>query len=878
MNNANAKDFISHFFLKNKLKVITAYDSSSHLVSLQLFIRVGSAFEAEKEAGYSHLTEHLVFKSTQNYPQNSLMEKAALFGTTLNAYTEYESTCYYITLPAEYIDEGLEMLSEIAFFANFSDSDFHTEKGVVIEELKQIENDPEDSFIENIPALVMSGSPYNKLIIGNLANLKKATPDELRAFYQKYYTPENMFLVISGLYEPESIAERVSRLFDPAFSPGYPALPKRKKVVTTYKNKGSAPLFYSKNISTDLLAFVLPELPDTHPQSTALAVVIKAFAMGHNSQLYKRLFIEEKLASQIKVHSISGIYSGVTIIMVHPYAGADKQEIVKVFCSEFAALQVNGISAEVLYQTQQELLIYSEYTYEFMETLAQNIGSEEVLGDYQRFYSYADDIKSITKSDITALIKEHYHFANLTIISAGKKPVSLNLDYDAFCSSVTPAIDESKDEKPSPKPAYQRQKVVLPVTGKELTLWQKTYENGFTVLVKKVKDKSICGVSLSLKVSQLDENKDILGTNQVTSSMLLYGNFRRDYQQCLQFCAFHGIPFSVSNSKETTKIRLKCFLPDLYLALEYMSDVLYSPEFPKPHFKNIKKAFLNNISKIKDYPQSEAGHLFRKLIFGEHSNLVSKNGSRKALNKLSWADMLSWYAKKLSVAPATLCIVGDIDIDETLTKVMNLFVRKHKTPPTYLKPIIADPFVPQSPKTAVRKRDLNQSIINLGGYCMTSADRHRATAMNVLSQIIGGDINSRMFTALREEHGIAYSADFDFDVLHDLGYYHYSAIVDKKAEKKAIELIHNIQNDLKKYGALPHELKAAKAYLIGQRKIDEESTLTQAQILSTLLALGYDHDYYLSREERINKVTNDDIIEIMNLYFDQNQQFLHTLH
>ena len=141
---------------------------------------MGSAYETDEEAGYSHLMEHLVFKSTEKYPNNTLMDAAASLGTTLNAYTEYESTCYYLNVPSEYLKAGIELLYEIAFKANFSDREFRTEKKVVIEELKQYQNDPEDTFIENIPRLVLKDSPYNKLIIGNLSSLKKATAGDLR--------------------------------------------------------------------------------------------------------------------------------------------------------------------------------------------------------------------------------------------------------------------------------------------------------------------------------------------------------------------------------------------------------------------------------------------------------------------------------------------------------------------------------------------------------------------------------------------------------------------------------------------------------------------------------------------------------------------------
>ena len=105
---------IKHTTLDNGFKIIYAKDDSNPIISLQLFIRMGSNQESKEESGFSHLTEHLVFKSTENYPENGVMEKASYLGANINAYTEYDSTCHYLTLASKYTDQGIELLAELA--------------------------------------------------------------------------------------------------------------------------------------------------------------------------------------------------------------------------------------------------------------------------------------------------------------------------------------------------------------------------------------------------------------------------------------------------------------------------------------------------------------------------------------------------------------------------------------------------------------------------------------------------------------------------------------------------------------------------------------------------------------------------------------------
>ena len=141
---------ISDTVLKNGFKIITARDISNPIISMQLHVKMGSAWESEKEAGFSHLTEHLVFKSTSKFPDNEIYERITFLGGHINAYTEYDSTCYFITLPTKFAEEGLEILAELVRNANFNDDEFEFERKVVIEELKQIQNDPEEWFLEKI--------------------------------------------------------------------------------------------------------------------------------------------------------------------------------------------------------------------------------------------------------------------------------------------------------------------------------------------------------------------------------------------------------------------------------------------------------------------------------------------------------------------------------------------------------------------------------------------------------------------------------------------------------------------------------------------------------------------------------------------------------
>jgi len=138
-------------------------------------------------------------------------------------------------------------------------------------------------------------------------------------------------------------------------------------------------------------------------------------------------------------------------------------------------------------------------------------------------------------------------------------------------------------------------------------------------------------------------------------------------------------------------------------------------------------------------------------------------------------------------------------------------------------------------------------------------------AFYVLSYILGGDINSRLSMELREKMGVAYSVGFDFNSLRKIGLFCGYAVVDKKAEKQSLDAIQRIMKDIKLFGITDKELEIAKNAIRGNRLMEEESVLYQAQSLAILETLGYGYQYYLDREKRLKNVTKE-MIKIIQLH------------
>jgi zinc protease len=839
---------ITSHTLPNSLKYIHAADHSNPLVCLQLYVRIGSAWEEDAEAGFSHFTEHLVFKATRSYPDNGIMERITYLGGSINAYTEYDSTCFYCVLPSKFIDEGLKILSEIASHATYDEADFKAEKKVVIEEYKQYLNDPEESFIEDLGAYYFDKNLYRKPIIGDVEILRQSSHQDLLQFYHKYYVPSNAFLVISGDVSQSQLAGLLDAHFG---SWQNRSLTKRTFICDDVPGKAVYHHF-PKKISNDMLAFVLPDLAEKHPDSQKLAFVTKVLAMGKNSRLYERLFNQEQLVDGIKVHSQCGIESGAAIIFVMPKSKADLGRIIQIVREEINLLLQFGISAKEIRDQKNELIHHYRYSFEYVESLASSLGNEEVLHDYRSFLDYPQRMAAITKADLDAVARNYFRAEYIGLFHCGKadlpQEITQKFWQDAVPYTATTTSGNDYEE------------VVLP--------------NGMKLIMKHVLGKPTVGISLSAHISQLDESLDMRGVNSLMSALLLYGNQTMNHKQFLNYCIEQGISLGITPAKETTNFRMKCFRETLPLGLELLADVLLKPTFPQNFLENIRQSYISTIDRIKDYPNYYAGYLWKQQIFGKSSRLLSRFGIKGDLRALNMRKVKQWYSEHLLTAPMTISIVGDYDFHQVRDLCNKLFAAKPISQPQQERRII----LPEEPilrKTT--RRNSQQAVVHVGGFGCSAMEQQQNTAFHVLSQIIGGDTDSILFNELREERGLAYSTDFDFESIRQMGYFVAGAIVDRTASNQVIDIIMDILAGIKVNGITAEDLQKTKNYIRGQRLQDEESMLAQAQMLSVLDVLGLGYDYYLQRDQRLEKVSLDAIHDLAREYFNSNAMYIHVL-
>jgi len=867
-------DYLPHpqvFYTPQALKCIHIVDQSHPVVCLQLYIKTGSASESPAHSGYSHFIEHLVFKSTRLYPQNSISARAQALGGVLNAFTDFDCTCFYLILPREAMHEGLVILQQLACAADFTPADVESEKEVILEEIKQYQNDPESDFLDFIQHKYFKHSPLKHPVLGYPASLQAATHSSLSAYYHKHYTADNAFLVISGDYEPERLPDEVNQVFDlwHGCSSNTQSPPSLEPEL-----RPSRRISRATNSDTDLLAFSLPELTEAHPMSDALLAAMRWLAIGKSSRLYKRLVEEEHLCSGVRVNSLSGVLSGISVIFAYPLSDEHHQRIEEIFIAELAALLEHGVPEPQLDEIKTDLIHNWLYSFDGVENLANLCAAEEFIGNVMRLTRYGEIVAAITPKEILAAVRQYWQMPQVSIFSQHESSTDqehkLNLHSPTeivppFSSPLSLIHIEPLSSHLTPIPAIEQIaehhfRFILP--------------SGLQVLHNQLPGKTTSGFSLSTALSQLYETQDLRGVNFFTSAMMLYRSKHFDHQELMRYSRAYGLNIRAIHHLDSTTFRGKCMSDSLEQALALLGELMFNPRFDPSYLKLLKSTAIDSIYRDKANPVNYAYQKWFDLLTGKKGNLSRTTGSIGDIRKLSLAHLEGWRAAQSLNRDYHLAVVSPHSPEQLYASAEKYLGANDQAAPMAA---YAPDYLPSNVKTKKEYRKSEQAIIHLGSWAAPAHDHDANAAFYVLAQIIGGDGSSRLYDIIREKHSLAYQTGFDFTSLADLGIWNAYAYCDHECYRMCLDAMLDIFSDIHTHGVNPQEVASAISYLLGMNRIDLESVSYRASSMSCLAALGYPPEHFLTREQRLQSVTLEQVNSVARQWLNPANIYTHIL-
>src|SRR2546428_5656805 len=200
--------------LENGLRVLLQEDHRSPIVSFQMWYRVGSRNEARGATGIAHFLEHMMFKGTPTHGQGQFARLVEQNGGQDNAFTSNDAASYYVNIAADRIDLVIDLEADRMHNLKLDAKDIASEREVVIEERRtRTEDDPGGFLGEEVGAIAFRSHPYGAPVIGFMEDIKRITPEEIRAFYKTYYMPNNAILVAVGDFKAPEVLAKIRAKF-----------------------------------------------------------------------------------------------------------------------------------------------------------------------------------------------------------------------------------------------------------------------------------------------------------------------------------------------------------------------------------------------------------------------------------------------------------------------------------------------------------------------------------------------------------------------------------------------------------------------------------------------------------------------------------------
>ncbi len=381
--------------LPNGLTLIVQDHRAADIVAVYLWVATGVRYERPDGLGYAHFQEHMLFKGTERFGPGYIDRTVEGIGGRSNAFTSFDYTSFQITVPTEATQTAIELLDDMAFRSTFDPKEIVAEREVIFEEARIEQDNPKTAIIRQLYGLVFGDHPYGRPVLGTPETMNAATQDKLKAFNRRYYTPENMTLVVDGPVDTGRVRAMTDRTLGRARRTGYapPQTPPLGPLSGVVRRTVERP----EQQAHLALGWQAPSLTDA--DSFPLDLLSTIMAGSKSSRLPKILRDAEGLVSGISMSNSSLQLSGIVYVQAELEA-ADVERAERRILEEIARIQQEGPSEEERQLAVTKAESEHAFSYETSDGVASAYGIAHTTGKLEDELRYVERLRTVTREQI----------------------------------------------------------------------------------------------------------------------------------------------------------------------------------------------------------------------------------------------------------------------------------------------------------------------------------------------------------------------------------------------------------------------------------------------------------------------------------------------
>lgn len=839
-------DFSKKTKLTNGLSVIYEKNDNANIVAIYLGVKVGAVDETNAESGLCHLIEHMVFKGTKSYQPGEIATLVESHGGELNAYTSFDQTVYYITLPSKHFSLGLKLIKEMVFDAEMDPLELEREKEVVIEEIRRGQDNPQRVLGENLFKTVFKKHNYGRPVIGTAKNVQGFSPEKVKSFYKTHYTPQNMILGVCGNIKEAELSKELERLF--RFEVNRPL---------TKRNLPPEPAQKSHRIHMEAMdiqatyfdiAFRGPEL--THKDVPALDILSHLLGEAETSLLEQETKEKEQLVHSIYTSCYTPKYPGVILIggLVDPklinkaFASIKKQ--IQVVCDQpFDHETIER--AKLLARSQS---IYEQQTCE--GTTRKWITFETTGSDYLFSDTYLEAIEKLTAQDIQRVAGKYFDVSKSSVVVLHSPKAKIKID-KSFFKKAQP----SKTKNRFKKLRHRKDTGVYKL------------DNGIRVLLKENHRLPLVALRTASLGGIRYETAKNNGINQLLSNVMVRSTANLSQRALAEKCEWLAGGLSSYTGRNSLGLSFSFLSEKTKQALPILSDVLLHPAYRSDEVAKEKALLLEAIKNRGDNPSQTCFRQLLQKLFQGHPYQWQGIGEKASVKSLTPKSLANYCQKIITPKNLVLAAVGDFDTGEFLDQLNSQLgaLPQRAFQPKKLK-------TTKTPSKQIKlfhAQNKQQAHIAIGFKGASLYDKDRYT-LELINNILSGQ-GGRLFLELRDKKSLAYTVTSTMVEGLETGFFGAYIGTEPRKIQTAID---EIFIELKKLHDKPistAELERAKNYIIGNHEIDHQKNGAIAMQLALNELYGKGLEEFYDFQKQVNRITKADVQRVAKKYIKLNK-------
>lgn len=866
------------YTLENGLTVILHEDHSDPLVHVDVTYHVGSAREDVGKSGFAHFFEHMMFQGSKHVADEQHFKVITESGGNLNGTTNTDRTNYFETVPANQLEKVLWLESDrMGYLLEAVDqTKFENQRETVKNERAQrVDNQPYGLRYElNGEALYPEGHPYSWMTIGYVEDLDRVNVNDLKAFFKRWYGPNNAVLTIGGDIDVAKTKAWIKKYFGEI--PAGPAVEEPEPQPVTLTETRYMTL--EDKVHLPLLQITYPTVYGRHEDEAPLDVLADILGGGKTSLFYKNLVKEGMAVQAVVSHPCRELACEFQLLaLANPAKITSLSTLQEVLNQTLKEFETRGVTADDLARTKGQIEARTVFGLQSVSGKVSALAANETF--YQTPDLIAEDIErynAVTADDVMRVYNKYIKDANSVVLSVVPKgQVQLAAAEQTFERPVrnihVETVDVAGEEAFTSAPSsFDRS--VMPKAGDAPVVevpdyWEAELANGIKILGVTSTETPTVTLTLGMDGGMLLDSEGKAGTAYLTALLMNETTKHYSNEALASELAKLGSSIRFSTAGRYSQVYVSTLTKHLDETLALLKEKLFNPAFTEEDFERMKERVVQGLQQQAKTPSSLARRARDLILFGEDNRVsLPDEGTLETVQSITLDDVKTFYKNYYSPDKASIVAVGNLskkDMVETLD-----FIGQWQGNAYEFADYSDFPQYNQNQIFLIDSPEAVQSVV----YIVDRSLPFDATGNHFKSRLmnfpLGGAFNSRINLNLREDKGFTYGANSGFVGGKTLGWFEVST--DLTAANTG-EGIKEILGEIERYrseGVEKAEIDFMRNAFTLSDALEFETPTSKARFLRQLLSYGLEKGYREAQLDIINNIDKESIDALAKQYLN----------